>query len=249
MGKLQNPNDIVGKRFGSLIVEKYGGIKENRQGHRMSFYICKCECGSTCEIWRRSLVTGRTKTCGHCHDPELIREGTHWKYICPSGRSFIFDDCDLGLVKSYNWWIHTSDGYACCWIDGKNVRLSHLMFDLKPGEFIDHINGIRTDNLRSNLRISTRKENNRNICIRSDNQTGYKGLYYQRKNKRYVARIEHDGIKTSLGCYDTPEEAARAYDEAARLYFGEFACVNFPRPGEQGCRRNQPEAEQERKLA
>ena len=48
--------------------------------------------------------------------------------------------------------------------------------------------------------------------------------------------INKDGVRESLGHYDTPEDAARAYDEAARFYFGKFACVNFPHPGEQGCR-------------
>lgn len=48
-----------------------------------------------------------------------------------------------------------------------------------------------------------------------------------------------------LGYYHNPEEAAGAYDEAARFYFCEFACVNFPRPGEQCCRRNQEAVRQE----
>lgn len=66
------------------------------------------------------------------------------------------------------------------------------------------------------------------------NTSGFKGvLWYQ---NRWVAQIGADGTCKYLGRYKTADEAARAYDDAAREYFGEFARLNFPNEGERGCR-------------
>lgn len=64
----------------------------------------------------------------------------------------------------------------------------------------------------------------------------HKGVTQEKGASRYRAVIIKNYKKFSLGFYDTAEEAALAYDEAARKFHGEFACVNFPLPGEQGCR-------------
>ena len=68
------------------------------------------------------------------------------------------------------------------------------------------------------------------------NTSGFKGVSFRKDRGKYRAYISINNRIKHLGYYDTPEDAARAYDEAARFYFAEFACVNFPRPGEQGCR-------------
>lgn len=54
----------------------------------------------------------------------------------------------------------------------------------------------------------------------------YKGVHRDRHGK-YRARIYKDGVITSLGAYLNEEDAARAYDKAARTLFGEFAYLNF----------------------
>jgi hypothetical protein len=60
-----------------------------------------------------------------------------------------------------------------------------------------------------------------------DNKTGFFGVRH-RSDGKFDARITQDGVTKHLGCYATPEEAARAYDEAARNLFGESAPLNFP---------------------
>jgi hypothetical protein len=65
---------------------------------------------------------------------------------------------------------------------------------------------------------------------KSTNTSGYKGVSLVRQTKRWEARIRHLGKLLHLGCYDTPEDAARVYDDAARKYHGEFARLNFPIP-------------------
>lgn len=87
------------------------------------------------------------------------------------------------------------------------------------GMLIDHANGDGADNRWVNLRLATPGENSRNRRTASE----FKGVR-QTKSGRYRAHI-------TLGVFDTAEEAAAAYDHAARLYHGLFAAVNLPEAG------------------
>lgn len=237
MGVLKDPNNIVGQIFGSLTVKEYVGLV--KAGNRkVSGYRCSCTCGGEKIVPRSYLLGGRTKTCGKCREQKVVKENGYYRCITPSGKSFIFDEIDLPLVKSHNWWISSDDGYAMTWIDNRNVRFTRLQHVLSKNQMIDHIDGDRCNNRRSNERVVTKLQNNWNKGMRRNNTQGYVGIYYHRKNKNYVARIYTNRKYIHLGSYESKEEAARAYDEAARFYYGEFACVNFPREGEQCCRRN-----------
>lgn len=98
---------------------------------------------------------------------------------------------------------------------------------MKPdaGLVVDHINHDKNDNRRENLRVCTRRENMLNQQTRSDSKTGLKGVLNRRG--RYYAYIKLEGRQEHLGVFSTKEEAAMAYDTAARKVYGEFACTNF----------------------
>lgn len=91
---------------------------------------------------------------------------------------------------------------------------------LLKSEFIDHINHNSLDNRIENLRICSLKENSRNR-----NSNKYKGVKITLSGK-YSARITVDRKEIYLGSFNTKEEAAKAYNEAAKLYFKQFAKLN-----------------------
>jgi len=93
---------------------------------------------------------------------------------------------------------------------------------------IDHVNGNPTDDRIANLRQCSRFENNRNV--RAHNATGFKGVYREEgcRRTRWYARISRNYMRCRIGPFASPEEAAAAYDAAARLLHGKFARTNAP---------------------
>lgn len=93
--------------------------------------------------------------------------------------------------------------------------------------WVDHINRNGLDCRRSNLRPATRAQQQANRGKQANNTSGFKGVHLCHSG-RWRAQVMVAGRRKHLGLFDTPEDAARAYDAAARNVFGEFACPNFP---------------------
>lgn len=92
-----------------------------------------------------------------------------------------------------------------------------------PTEFIDHINGNGLDNRLCNLREATRAQNKQNAPCQSNSRTGLKGVVINKLSGKFTARIGHFGRSLYLGTFDTPEDAHKAYRDAADILHGEFA--------------------------
>lgn len=99
----------------------------------------------------------------------------------------------------------------------RTVHMHRLIMQCPENMEVDHINGNALDNRRENLRLASSSQNKRNR--RSFNKHGLKGIA-KAPDGRWRAVI-------SLGTFDTKEEAARAYDKAARLIFGQYARANY----------------------
>ena len=143
------------------------------------------------------------------------------------GKETIVDDDMLEYLSQWKW--HYNDGYVCRNIATENgqkkIRLHAFIMGTPCGMDTDHADGNKLDNRKCNLRICTRSENRKNSKMRKECASGYKGVH--KVHNRWSAYIMINK-NTCLGSFRTPEDAAHAYDEAARQYFGEFAVLNFP---------------------
>lgn len=119
------------------------------------------------------------------------------------------------------------NGYVSITISNKTYlahRLAYKMhYGLDPVDLVDHIDGDRSNNCISNLRDATTSQNLRNTGLRKTNTSGFKGVSWDLKKKKWRAYIMYDGKRIHLGYYRTKEESALAYEKAAKEYYGEFA--------------------------
>jgi hypothetical protein len=117
-------------------------------------------------------------------------------------------------------------GYIIIHID--NVRyLAHriawaLYYDAPTPPIIDHRDNDSSNNAIANLREASHAENMRNAKLSRRNNTGFKGVHYRAKRKKYTSHIRIDGKLKSLGYFDTAEAAHRAYCKAAEDAWGVF---------------------------
>lgn len=135
------------------------------------------------------------------------------------------DEEDFKFLNQFKWLCRLSRHkiYA---IRSDGILMHRAILNVPPGRQTDHINGNGLDNQRMNLRICTLCENQFNRGKQINNTSGYKGVRAKRKNWR--AGIGYMGKWIELGTYNSPIDAARAYDEAAKKYHGGFAKINFP---------------------
>jgi hypothetical protein len=90
-----------------------------------------------------------------------------------------------------------------------------------PQSFIDHKDGVRSDNRIANIRPATRLQNNRNRPLYKNSTVSLKGV--RKLKKGYQARIQVEGRSIALGAYPTAREAYSAYKTASVKYFGTFS--------------------------
>jgi HNH endonuclease len=116
-------------------------------------------------------------------------------------------------------------GYRRICIDGTKFYEHHLAWlyvtGVMPDE-IDHKNGIRSENWFLNLRECNRSQNSFNT-LRTPGISGLNGAYLDRRNLQWFSKIQVGGQQKFLGNFNSAEEASEAYQEALKLYAGEFA--------------------------
>ncbi len=149
------------------------------------------------------------------------------KLLLTNGKVTIVDPSDFDAYSKYTAFL-SKDGYAYIIVNengkSRNRLLSRFIMGAKKGEIVDHINHDTLDNRKSNLRICTPLQSARNRRGHSDSKSGLIGVS-RYKGKTWRARIFCDK-EIYLGYFKDKYEAAKAYNEAAVKYFGEFACLN-----------------------
>jgi len=110
----------------------------------------------------------------------------------------------------------------------KQLGLHREIMNQPKGLFIDHIKGNSLDNRRAYLRAATRAQNAQNRDKQENTSSKYIGVCFHKRMRKWAANISHKGRKKWLGAFDNEIDAAKAYDAAARKYYGQFARLNFP---------------------
>ena len=92
--------------------------------------------------------------------------------------------------------------------------------------FVDHIDGNGLNNQKSNLRACSNAQNLMNRPSNKNNTSGFKGVIFDSKNQKWIAQIMVNRKSIKLGRFSDKKDAAIAYNNAAKIYFGEFAHLN-----------------------
>ena len=225
--------DLTGKRFGYLTVIKR--VANNQNGHVC--WLCQCDCGNTHITITYNLTHGLCRSCGCLNKNRNLYNNIYNRYdldrdygigFTSKNEKFYFDLEDYDVIKQIGW-CYNSDGYVVgnITINGKQKRIAQhrLIMNCPPDMVIDHINGVKSDNRKCNLRICTVAQNAYNASIQKRNKLNAKGVSITHCNT-YQAQIQVNGKLKYLGSYKTIKEAADAYDIAAKKYFGEYAKLN-----------------------
>lgn len=88
-----------------------------------------------------------------------------------------------------------------------------------PVNQLDHIDGDKTNNKITNLREATNKQNQENVPLQVNNTSGYRGVSFDKRLKKFRAYVCHNRQKITLGLFDTAELAASAAKKARDQLF------------------------------
>ncbi len=145
------------------------------------------------------------------------------------GQKIIIDADDFVKLTGYSWHVGKG-GYAARTQSSGGKVLHFIMHREIMGLYaeqssmqVDHINGDRLDNRRSNLRVCMGVENMWNRSKQANNSSGFKGVHWSKRQKKWRASIRAHGKFKGLGFFEDPKDAHAAYCTAAKQLHGDFA--------------------------
>jgi len=147
---------------------------------------------------------------------------------CKEKARAIIDTEDVEKVNNYKWCLAT-DGYVRTSSNGNNMAaIQNIIMNFMAGtnQLIDHRDRNPLNNCKSNFRICTHLENCRNVGKTKRNKSGFKGVCWDKRTKKWSSTIMVNYKNIHLGRFEDIKEAAMAYNKAAIEYFGKFAYIN-----------------------
>lgn len=239
---VQVKEDLTGKTFGRLVVLSQTDDYIASNGCHYACYKCQCTCGSgkITIVHSGALKSKATQSCG-CLQKEKVSEiamKNNKKYndyevqedyvimYTRKGEPFYVDLEDFWRVKNICW-CSNNYGYIMGTIDGKITLLSRYIMNCPPDLMVDHIHTERKyDNRKENLRLATPFQNQHNVGTQKNNTSGVTGVSWNKRQKKWVARIMVNHKNICLGSFEGLDDAAKARKEAEDKYFGEFSYNN-----------------------
>lgn len=226
--------NILPKRLGHLTFLEKINIKQNEWRYKV-----KCDCGYEF-IAGKKVLQSKYMACRSCTMKEVFKSSQSLArkkdniyeekngYILINNKVKI-DKGDLTLIQSYNKYVAVnSSGYALMWVNGREMFIHRLVLGLpqeynpEDGLIGEHKNGDRADCRKTNLRICKKSNNPINCKKYKNNSTGHKGVYWHKKNKKWIACIFYNKQRLYLGSFEEYDAAVQARENAELQYFGEY---------------------------
>ena len=231
-------NEIIQRDIGTSTVESHRETKPKKRKYNVKTKYCthngcnkKHHANGLCNMHYKRLqrgvpIDGREEA--HTRNP-VVFDGP----ICRiqilnchgvAASEAIIDTEDYDKAKKYRWRAVHGHIQAV----GGTIYLHRLIMDAPRGVLVDHINHDKADNRKKNLRFATNQQNIQNQIAhgRKNNTSGYKGVDYDKKRRKWRARIYLDNKAITLGRFNSRRDAARAYNKAAFKLYGDFASTN-----------------------
>lgn len=156
-----------------------------------------------------------------------------------AGKNAYVSPIDADIKEIHPWQFNEKSGYAKYqWRESGRRYISYIHREiaerklgrkLTDKDIVKHINGDKLDNRRENINIITQLEQLQSNIDKNKERSSskYRGVSYDKMNKKWVSQIRYQGKREYLGRYSTQEEAAQAYNNAAKEYYGEKARLNI----------------------
>lgn len=177
----------------------------------------------------------RTRTMRDKNEFEVLGDHTKvfvYDRLSNISGSFIIDTEDLERCRKYKWCVMSKKSVRQFYIMNAKAGKLHafiLRYKTNSKMHIDHIDGNTMNNRKSNLQICTNQQNQLKKKMQSNNTSGYRGVTWYvnpGKTSRWMAQIYFNHKRHHIGYFDSKEEAALAYNEKAKEFFGDFAVLN-----------------------
>ena len=190
---------------------------------------------------RKFFVVAMQDTCGNFKLAQIARQkpslpDSNGARLIPltQGKFAIVDAEDYPRLSRYKWYACKKRHifYACRRKGNKIVSMHREIINAPEELLVDHIDRDGLNNRKSNLRLCTIAQNNRNSSPHRNAASKYKGVSWTKCCRKWRARIRPNRRTIYLGLFDDEIEAARTYDRKAEQLFGQFAYLNFPQLAE-----------------
>jgi hypothetical protein len=185
------------------------------------FYKVKCNCGVEKEVRGDTLLINKIG-CGTCKNTVVVAGDTVTMDVstkCHPKTYTTLNLEDYKRLEKYKWYavrgcktnyVQASEGKL-------RLSLHREILNCPEDLVVDHEDGDGLNNIRSNIRVTTYLENNRNLPTPHNNTSGHIGVS-STESGNWRAYITHDNRQVPLGTFFSYQEAVDARKVAEKLY-------------------------------
>lgn len=229
----------IGDKYGNWTIISFAPDRIDGSGKHHKRVTVKCDCGTVIDKDVYKLINGASM-CKSCYlkianrnsipfkrleNIYEFRDGYMVGYATNTNNEFYFNVEDYEKVKMVCWHEEANGyifGYDC--ESKKKIALHRYVMDCEQDDFVlDHINRNPKDCRRENLRLCTQSENTYNRSIYKNNKSGYRGVFFDKRSNKWIAYINKDYKRYTLGYYEDKDIAIAKRIAAEKELFGRYS--------------------------